>query len=218
MSEFRGQDAIPKLIGSYAGDTPGVLANMVREHPYGVLLLDEFEKTTPEVMNLFLQILDEGQFSDMRSKHINARNLLIIATSNAGAEMIWDAVKHGDDLNQAKDKIMESIITSQIFKPELLNRFDGVIVFHPLGKEHLEKVARLQLEKLKARLATRGINLAITDDLITYLMQFGSDPKFGARPMNRAIQDKIEQVIANKMISGTLAPGQEIGLTMADFK
>ncbi|MCC2630460.1 MAG: hypothetical protein K0S38_269 [Candidatus Paceibacter sp.] len=217
MSEYSTPDALSKLIGSFAAGKTGVLATILREHPYGVLLLDEFEKTTPEVMNLFLQILDEGFFSDMDSKRINARNLLIIATSNAGSDMIWDAVKHGDDLNHSRELIVDSLIKAHVFKPELLNRFDGVIIFHPLDVTHLEKIARLQLEKLKARLAERGINLAVTDDLVTYLMKYGTDPKFGARPMNRAIQDKIEQVIAEKMIRGDIIPGAEVALNAGDL-
>lgn len=217
MSEYSGPDALPKLIGVFGSNQPGVLSTMLREHPYGVLLLDEFEKTTGEVMNLFLQIIDEGIFSDMEGKHVNARNLLIIATSNAGSEMIWDAVKRHDDLNTAKEGIIEEIIKSHVMKPELLNRFDGVIIFHPLGNEHLEKIARLQLEKLEKRLAEKGIYLVINDELIKYLMKYGTDPKFGARPMNRAIQDKIEQAIAEKMIRGEAKPGSEITLTEKDL-
>lgn len=218
MSEYTGGDAISKLIGSFEGGKSGVLSTMLREHPYGVLLLDEFEKTIPEVMNLFLSILDEGFFSDMSGKKINARNLLIIATSNAGSDLIWEAVKHGDDLSHSKELIIESIIRSGIMKPELMNRFDGVIVFHPLGPIHLEKIARLQLEKLTKRLAERGIKLSVTDDLVKYVMTYGTDPKFGARPMNRAIQDKVEQVIADKMIRGEYRQGSEIKLESKDLR
>ncbi|MES2437147.1 MAG: AAA family ATPase [Patescibacteria group bacterium] len=217
MSEYTSSESLSKLIGSFDSGKAGVLSTMLREHPYGVLLLDEFEKTTPDVMNLFLQILDEGMFSDMSGKKINARNLLIIATSNAGSDLIWEAVKHGDDLNHAKDIIIDSIIKASIMKPELINRFDGVIVFHPLQNEHLEKIARLQLEKLKKRLAERGINLVVTDDLVKYVMSYGVDPKFGARPMNRAIQDKVEQLIAERMIRGGMRPGAAIELYQQDL-
>jgi ATP-dependent Clp protease ATP-binding subunit ClpC len=217
MSEYSGRDALPKLIGSYGSNQSGVLSSLIREHPYGVLLLDEFEKTIPEVMNLFLQILDEGFFSDMTGKKVNARNLLIIATSNAGADLIWDAVKRGEDLSHARELILESIVHNNIIKPELLNRFDGVIIFHPLAAEHLEKIARLQLDGLKKRLAARGMNLGITDELVQYVMKFGVDPKFGARPMARAIQDKVEQVIAEKIIRGSIKPGAEISLSAADL-
>ncbi len=218
MSEYTSSDALSKLIGSFEAGKAGVLSTMLREHPYGVLLLDEFEKTIPEVMNLFLQVLDEGFFSDMSGKRINARNLLIIATSNAGSELIWEALKKGNDLSHSKDLIIDSIIQHGIMKPELLNRFDGVIVFHPLAAEHLNKIAQLQLEKLQKRLAERGIKLAITDDLIKYVITFGTDPKFGARPMNRAIQDKVEQVIADKMIKGEFRQGSEIRLETKDLQ
>ena len=217
MSEYSGPDALSKLIGSFNDSKTGVLSNLIRERPYGVLLLDEFEKTTSEVMNIFLQILDEGFFSDMTGKKINARNLLIIATSNAGSELIWDAIKKGDDLSHARELIIDSIIKARIFKPELLNRFDGVIIFHPLAREHLEKVATLQLEKLKNRLAERGYDLVITKDLTDYLIKFGTDPKFGARPLQRAIQDSIEHAIAEKMIKGEIKPGSEIVLTSQDL-
>ena len=112
---------------------------------------------------------------------------------------------------------MDSIIKERIFKPELLNRFDGTIIFHPLATEHLEKIARLQLQKFADRLAEKGMSLIVNDQLVNYLMKFGSDPKFGARPMNRAIQDKIEQAVANKMISGDIKAGSSIELTEKDL-
>lgn len=217
MSEYSSSEALSKLIGSFEGGKVGVLSALLRDHPYGVLLLDEFEKTTPEVMNLFLQILDEGFFSDMSGKKVNARNLLIIATSNAGSDLIWEAVKKGDNLLHSKDLIIDSIIQSHIFKPELLNRFDGTIIFHPLTNNDLEKIARIQLNNFAKRLAERGLNFIVNDDVVNYVLKFGTDPKFGARPMNRAIQDKIEQVVANKMISGDIRSGESIKLTEKDF-
>ncbi len=216
MSEYSAADALEKLIGQAAG-APGILADMVREHPYGVLLLDEFEKTTPEVENLFLQILDEGFFSDGEGKKVNCRNLLIVATSNAGADLIWDAVRAGKDLSHAREIILETIIHRSIFRPELLNRFDGIIVFHPLGSEQLAGIARLQLQKLVARLADRGVRLVITDELLQFVVQFGTDPKFGARPMARAIQDTVEQAVADKIIAGNLKPGDDITLSLAEL-
>lgn len=217
MSEYSGTEGLSKLIGSFDAQHQGVLSTMLREHPYGVLLLDEFEKTTPEVMNLFLQVLDEGVFSDMSGKKINARNLLIIATSNAGSDIIWESIKKGNDLSHAKELIIDSVVKARIFKPELVNRFDGVIVFHPLDTNQLEKIAELQLTKLKKRLLLRGFDLVINKELIQFIMNYGVDPKFGARPMNRAIQDKIEHIIADKMIRGEIKPGSEITLSRADL-
>jgi ATP-dependent Clp protease ATP-binding subunit ClpA len=217
MSEYSSIDATSKLIGSFETNHTGVLATMLHEHQYGVLLLDEFEKTTPEVMNLFLQVLDEGFFSDNFGKKINARNLIIIATSNAGSEMIWEAMKSGDDLINSKEKIIENIIKQGIFKPELLNRFDGVVVFHPLSNVHLKKISRLMLEKLHERLSENGINLVVNDTIVDYIAKYGTDPKFGARPINRAIQEKVEQIIAKKIIDGSVKKGEEIALTTQDL-
>jgi len=186
---------------------------MLREHQYGVLLLDEFEKTTKEVMNLFLQILDEGFFSDMSGKKVNARNLIIIATSNAGSDLIWEAMKQGRDLAGEKDNIIDSIVKGGVFKPELLNRFDGVVLFHPLSQTDLRKVAELMLDRLHQRLSRQGVNMVVNENLINFIMRFGTDPKFGARPMNRAIQEKVEEAIAKKIISGSIPKGAPVELT-----
>ncbi len=217
MSEYSGMDAVSKLMGSFESSQPGVLATMLREHPYGVLLLDEFEKTTPEVMNLFLQILDEGVFSDMNGKKIIAKNLIIIATSNAGSDMIWDLMKTGKDLSNIKGTIIDSIIKAGIFKPELINRFDEVIFFHPLSTENLRKIAWIMLNRLHDRLVGKGINLVVDGNLIDYVVSFGTDPKFGARPMNRAIQEKVEEMVAKKIISGSITKGSHVLLTKEEL-
>ena len=218
MSEYKAADALPKLIGSFDSSTPGVLTSMLREKPYGVLLLDEFEKSTKDVMDLFLQVLDEGMFSDMRGKKVNARNLIIIATSNAGSDLIWEYVKRGEKLSEKKNEIVDSVVQQGIFKPELLNRFDGVILFQPIDSVRLREIAKLMLERFRSRIRARGIDLDITEDLVDYLMKFGSDPKFGARPMNRAIQDVVEQKVADKIIKGTVKPGEKITLSKADLE
>ena len=191
MSEFSNQEALARLIGDSNTNTPGLLANAVREHAYGLLLLDEFEKASKDVHNLFLQILDEGFFSDVQGKKVNLRNMIIIATSNAGTD-IDQLVAHGD------------------FRPELINRFDGVIFFQPLGDINLNKVTRLMLKNLSSRLKEKGIELVITDDLISVLMEKGNDPHFGARPMNRAIADLVEEKIAEGLISGTIKSGSKV--------
>jgi ATP-dependent Clp protease ATP-binding subunit ClpC len=222
MSEYQSDDALNRLIGTFGDGLPGqagkvgVLASLLRERPYGVLLLDEFEKTNKDVHDLFLQVLDEGFFTDVSGKRVNARNLIIIATSNAGSDIIWQSLQGGKGLD--KDRVITEIINRGIFRPEFLNRFDGVILFHPLGAEHLRVIARFQLEKLARRLQGKGLELAITDALLDYLVSIGQDPKFGARPMNRAIQEKVEQVIAEKMLRGEAAPGSRIALTAEDLR
>ncbi len=210
MSEYQGADALAKLTGSFNDKKPGILATMLRERPYGVLLLDEFEKTTSEVLNLFLQILDEGFFSDMNGERVNARNLLIVATSNAGSEMIWQLVKTGSPLNNAEIELVNHLVEKQIFKPELLNRFDGIIIFHPLVDGDLVKVAKLQLERLVKRLKDQGVTLKIDDKLIAKVAASGANQNFGARPMARFIQDHLEEAISKKLLTKEIASGSTI--------
>lgn len=217
MSEYKSEDAMDKLIGSFDQGKPGILSSTLRENPYGVLLLDEFEKTTKEVMDLFLQVLDEGFFSDMSGKRVNARNLIIIATSNAGADLIWDIMRGGSDLLTHKDEVINAIVKNGTFKPELINRFDGVVLFHPIQNAELRKIAEIMLAKLKTRVRDRGIDLVINEALINDLMKFGADPKFGARPMNRAIQDKVEKIIADKLIKGEIKQGDTVEISEADL-
>ena len=217
MSEYKDLDAMDKLIGSFERGRTGVLSSLVRENPYGVLLLDEFEKADREVLDLFLQVLDEGFFSDMAGKRVNLRNLLIIATSNAGADLIWQFVKQGDNLQNHKEEIVNYLVERVILKPELLNRFDGVILFQPIVGDDLRQVARLMLEKLRLRLREQSLDLTINDALVDYLIHFGTDPKFGARPLNRAIQDKVEALIAEKLLKGEIRPGQTVSLTEGDL-
>jgi ATP-dependent Clp protease ATP-binding subunit ClpA len=218
MSEFKGPDAVERLIGSFAGGKAGVLASKLRERPYAVLLLDEFEKATSEAHDLFLQILDEGKFKDASGKEVNARNTIIIATSNAASGKIWEYFKEGVDLSTKSHEIIDDIIEEKIFKPELLNRFDGVIIFHPLTATDIEKVARLMLERLGKRLKERGITFVVTDPLVSYLSKIGYDPQFGARPMNRAIQEKIEQLVADRILKGEIKPGAHVELGEVDLK
>ncbi len=217
MSEYSGVDALEKLIGTYESGKPGILASMVREHPYGVLLLDEFEKTTKEVMNLFLQILDEGYFSDGSGKKVIARNMIIIATSNAGSQIIWDTMQAGKDLQESKSAIIDNIIAQRIYTPELINRFDGVVLFHPLNQDNIRRISELSLKGLESRLAEKGINLVINDALISFVASRGNDPKFGARPINRAVSEEVEQIIAKKMISGEIMRGSSVELTEKDL-
>jgi len=217
MSEYNTADSLNRLIGGYDGDHAGVLASMLRDNPYGVLLLDEFEKTNPKVLDLFLQILDEGVFSDAQGKKVSARNMIIIATSNAGSQTIFDTVSRGEDLLSKKEEIITSIISESVFKPELVNRFDGVVLFEPLEKEHLRKISSLMLNKLVWRLKGKGITLIINDALLNFLVKKGNDPKFGARPLNRAIQDSVEKIIAEGIISLKYRAGSTVELTEMDL-
>lgn len=217
MSEYQGQDGIAKLIGSLDHNEPGALTLALREHPFGLLLFDEFEKATREVHNLFLQILDEGFFTDAFGKKANLRQSIIIATSNAGSSLIWELLQKGVDPNTLKNEVIDQIRKDQIFSPELLNRFDATVIFHPLDKEKLIRVARLMLEEFAKTLKEKEIDFKITDELASRVAEIGYDPLMGARPMRRAIQDRIEQVVAKKILSGALARGGTIEFTSEEI-
>ena len=210
MSEYQNEEALARLIGSQETNTQGILSNMLREHPYGVLLLDEFEKTNKDVLNLFLQIIDEGFFSDVFGKKVMARNIMFIATSNAGADKIFEIIETGKDLKKYESEIIADIIKQDIFKPELLNRFDATILFHPLTKENLFQIAELMLKKVAKRLGEKGMTMNIDKELIDFVVEGGYNPTFGARPMNRLIQDTVEQNLADLIIRGELNAGQTV--------
>lgn len=215
MSEYSGDDAVTKLIGD--GEQAGTLPTLLREHPYSVLLLDEFEKATQEVHDIFLQVLDEGFFTDSRGDKINARNSIIIATSNAGSKLILNTVQQRKDFDHLTSELIDSIIKEGIYRPELINRFDNTIIFEPLSKEEQTEVASLMLGSLYERVKDKGYEIKIDRSLLDILVDKGYDPEFGARPMQRAIQDIIEEKIAQKIISGDVVKGDSIELNLNDF-
>jgi ATP-dependent Clp protease ATP-binding subunit ClpB len=178
-----------------------------------VLLLDEFEKTTTEVRHLFLQILDEGFFTDAGGKKVNCRNLLIIATSNAGSDLIWEVGKRGAELAEEKARIVDVLVQKGAFTPELLNRFDGVILFEPLTGKNLRAVAEMLLKKLVGRMQEKGILFIPTARSVDAVVEAGSNPHFGARAMQRAIQDRVERALADKILRGSLRPGDRVELS-----
>ncbi len=218
MTEYQKGDSVVRMIGSFDSGKPGVLSTLIRDNPYGVLLLDEFEKADKDVHNLFLQILDEGFFSDMNGKKVSLRNIIIIATSNASSELIFEMVRRGKNLLDQKEEIIDKIVNTGVFRPELINRFDATVIFHPLSFFELKKIAGLMLKKLKKRLSEKGIELLITENVSSAVAEMGSNEIFGARPMTRFIQDKIEEPIARKIISGEVSGGSQIEIDPKDFK
>ena len=195
----------------------GALPVMLKEHPYGVLLLDEFEKANTKVLDLFLQVLDEGIFHDAKGSRVNARNTIFIATSNAGASEIRAAMQSGVELETVKKSIIDQIIAQGKIKPELFNRFDGIVLFHPLTLDDYKKIAGFMLAKLQRRLREQNINLVLNDALVEAVLAHGVDPDFGARPMTRAVQDIVEKKVAEKIIAGSLGQGSTVEFTRADF-
>jgi ATP-dependent Clp protease ATP-binding subunit ClpC len=215
MSEFSSRTNLQKLVGDE--NESGILSDMLNEQPYSVLLLDEFEKSSQAVQDLFLQILDEGIFTDSRGDKINARNTIIIATSNAGSDLILRTIEQRKELSTLNQEIINHIIKEGVYRPELINRFDNVIIFEPLTLEEQGQVANLMLRDLYERIKDRGFDLTISRDLMEALVEKGYNPQFGARPMRRVIQDIIEEKIAQKIISGEVQKGDSINITKSDF-
>jgi ATP-dependent Clp protease ATP-binding subunit ClpC len=213
MSEFQNPSSVDRLLGSSHLNQPGRLATKIKDNPYSIVLLDEIEKAYPDILDLFLQILDEGFVTDAFGEKINFRNTIIIATSNVGAALIKKMVDEGSAAEEIKKAAVDYAIENNIFRTEFLNRFDGVIFFRPLAGNELKSVVRLQLQKLARRVAKeKNIQLEFDENVILDIIDKGYSPIFGARSLNRYIEDKIESVIAKKIISGDLKKGEKISL------
>lgn len=211
MSEFQTEKDIEKLIGG--GENPGILTSKVRENPFGVVLLDEFEKGNQKILNLFLTVFDEGYLTDGFGKKVNFKNSIIIATSNAGSEFIREEIKKGTPSDNLEKLLVEYLFSQKIFSPELINRFDSVIFYKPLTKEEIEKVAELLLSELNKKLKDeKDLTVAITPNLLSKLIELGYDETFGARNMQRVIEEKIENEIAKKILEGSTKRGDNIEL------
>jgi len=202
MSEYQTSDSIKKMIGDSDG-TLGYLTEAVRKKPFALILLDEIEKAHPDILNLFLQLLDDGRLTDGQGKTISFTESIIIATSNIGALYIQEQIKLQTSLNIIKQELIDDQL-NKYMKPELINRFDGIIVFKPLTVDDVSKVAALMLKKIKKTLLEKGINLKADKEGVSLLAKEGYDPKFGARPLRRLLQDKIEDNIANKILAGEI--------------
>ncbi len=202
MSEYQYPDSVKKMIGDSDG-TLGYLTEAVRKKPFSLILLDEIEKAHPDILNLFLQLLDDGRLTDGQGKTISFTESIIIATSNIGAVYIQDQIKINANINLIKQELIDNQLNKYL-RPELINRFDGIIVFKPLSQSDIVSVATLMLKKIKKSLNDKGINLKADKDGVMILANDGYDPKFGARPLRRLLQDRVEDDIANKLLSGDL--------------
>lgn len=217
MSEFQSLDSIDRFIGSLATQEPGQFINRVTDRPFSVILLDEIEKAHPKILNLFLQVFDEGRLTDVFGKTINLRHNIIISTSNAGSEYIRELVNQQIDPAQEKELVIDYLMKQGLFTPELLNRFDEVVVYHPLTKEQISQVAIIVLNQLAERLREQNFFFVPTSEVVDYVSKIGFDPQFGARPMERAIQNTLGVVIAKKIINKEIVKGQEFTVPVSEL-
>ena len=216
MSEFQNVTDIPRLIGS--PEEEGFLTTQVRESPFSLILLDEIEKAHPNILNLFLQVLDEGYLTDGLGRKVDFKNSIIIATSNAGYQIILKALKLRTEWTGVKKEILDYLFEQGTFRPEFINRFDAMVVYKPLSKENLLDISELLLQKIKKSLKEKEIDFIITPGLKEKIAELGYDPAFGARQMKRVIQDKVENVLASALLSGELKKGAQIEVDPEGFK
>jgi len=218
MSEFQTPQSIDELIGSAEMNVQGRMTTLMKEHPYSILLLDELEKAYPRALDLFLQILDEGYVTDGFGHKVNFRNAIIIATSNAGANLIHEATNAGRSMVEIEDELMSSIISQGIFRPEFLNRFDGVVLFNSLTIEEMGQVTALKLRAFSDKLyKEKKVKLSFTPEAIQAVVANGYEREYGARSINRYIADVVEDTIVKRLLQGTLTEGAEIIFTEADL-
>ena len=221
MSEYMEKHSVSKMIGSppgYVGfDEGGQLSEKVRRHPYSVILFDEIEKAHPDVFNILLQVLDDGHITDAQGRKVDFKNTIIIMTSNAGAQSIMEPKKLGfaakedekADYNRMKSNVMEEV--RRIFKPEFLNRIDEIIVFHSLTREHMKKIVGIMTKELQHRCKEQlDLELKLTDAVKQYIVDKAYEPKYGARPLRRMIQTKLEDALADELLSGRVHRGDTV--------
>ena len=217
MSEFMEKHSVARLIGAppgYVGyDEGGYLTEAVRRRPYSVILLDEIEKAHPDVFNVLLQVLDDGRLTDGQGRTVDFRNTVIIMTSNLGSQLI-QTLAGEQNYDAMKSSVME--VVSEHFRPEFINRVDDVVVFHPLGREHIRMIVDIQLGYLHERLAGREMKIFLSDAARDRLAAAGFDPVYGARPLKRAIQQQVENPLAQKILQGRFAPGDTIEVQVTD--
>jgi ATP-dependent Clp protease ATP-binding subunit ClpB len=229
--------SVARLIGAppgYVGhEEGGYLTEAVRRKPYSVLLLDEIEKAHPDVFNILLQVLDDGRLTDSQGRTVDFRNTVVVMTSNLGSDRIqdlaqdhsydtvsFDGLEMQDDSTRnenryqaMKEAVMD--VVSGHFRPEFINRIDEVVVFHPLGKEQIRNIATIQLGLLCKRLTEREMAITFSDAMMNQLVEVGFDPVYGARPLKRAVQNLIENPLANEILAGKFAPGDTIAVDLS---
>lgn len=215
LNEFVQPKDVERLIADGADD-PASLTAQVMKKPFSVVLLDEIEKAAPEVLTTLLQVLDEGILRDVRNREVSFRDTIIIATSNAGADRIREYVERGYRVSQFEAQFMDELIESNSFRPEFLNRFDEIVIFSPLTKQHLLRVVDLMLEGVNKTLEPQKVSVEVNDTAKALLVERGYDPRLGARPMRRVIQKAIENTVAKAMLSDAVKAGMVIKIDERD--
>jgi len=218
MAEYSGSEGLERLIGSLSKNQPGGLTTAIKNRPASLLLLDEIEKASKDIYNLFLALLDEGVMTDAFGKKIVCKNIFVVGTSNAGAEFIRKAVEKGVSGEELQKQVVNYVLEKEIFSPEFLNRFDGVVVYEPLGQVDLEKIAKLMLQDLAKNLKEKNIYLEVTDEACKKLAKDGYEPAFGARPMRRIVNISIGNVISQGIIDSNIVDGEKIKLVPGSAK
>ncbi|UFN70104.1 ATP-dependent chaperone ClpB [Vibrio alginolyticus] len=217
MSEFMEKHSVARLVGAppgYVGyEEGGYLTEAVRRKPYSVILLDEVEKAHPDVFNILLQVFDDGRLTDGQGRTVDFRNTVVIMTSNLGSSRIQENFATLD-YQGIKSEVMD--VVSKHFRPEFLNRVDEIVVFHPLGQEHIKSIASIQLERLAKRLEEKGYQLEVSDKALDLIAQVGFDPVYGARPLKRAIQQNVEKPLAKSILSGEIVPDKKVQLIVTN--
>jgi ATP-dependent Clp protease ATP-binding subunit ClpB len=218
MSEFMEKHSVAKLIGAppgYVGyEEGGYLTEAVRRRPYSVILLDEVEKAHPDVFNLLLQVLDDGRLTDSQGRTVDFRNTVLVMTSNLGSQLIPDLAKDGYEAMKAG--VME--VVSSHFRPEFINRIDESVVFEPLQATQIHSIAAIQIESLKERMQAQGYELEVSDSALRFLSELGFDPRYGARPLKRVIQSRLENPLAESILAGKFSPHSKVTVNYGDEK
>ncbi len=217
LNEYVRAEDVARLIADGATDVNSLSAQVLK-NPFSVVLLDEIEKAHTNVLTTLLQVLDEGILRDINNREISFRDTIIVATSNAGADRIRQYIDAGYQLEQFQEQITNELIETQQFRPEFLNRFDEIVVFRPLTKDELLKVVDLILNGINKNLALQKVSIAVDDDAKRALVDAGYDPRLGARPMRRIVQRSVENLVAQKMLSGALVAGSGMRITLADLQ
>ena len=219
MSEYQSKADVARLLASASKDDKGSsFLQKINQNPFSVVLLDEIEKAHPDILNLLLQMLDEGILTDTAGHKVSFKEAIIICTSNAGANAIREQIAAGKNLEDFEDKLVNDLIDQNVFRPELINRFDEVVLFRPLTKEELLQVANLIIQSINQELADKKVTVTLTQPALSHLVDLGYDPRLGARPMRRVISRLVENLIAKRLLSGELKPGSQLALDVGDLQ